>query len=144
MFFGNTAKIIEAIATVKADTKNHKEDIREMKEAFDKHIDKEDKQQIEYNTKIDKIHCKLQGFECPRDEKILKLERRIHDNTKQDQKRRVADLEAKAVEITDRADKDEKVAAEIASLKTSRKYQWLTSSGIYIILGVILKKIFTS
>ena len=33
-----TGKIIEALATIKADTNNHKDDLKEMKEAFWSHI----------------------------------------------------------------------------------------------------------
>lgn len=142
--FWNTAKIIEALATIKADTKNHKEDLKEMKDNFDKHVDKEDQQARQTQDKIGEIHGKISDWSCPHDEKILKLERRIHDSTKQDQKRRINDMETKTQDIKDRAAKDEEIAKEISSLKSTRKYNYASISGIYIILGIILKKIFTS
>jgi hypothetical protein len=97
---------------------------------------------------MEAIKCSLQNFDCPHNDKILKLERRFHDSQKVHDNRRATDREdrakEKALEVKERATKDEEIAKSISSLKTSRKYQWLTSSGIYIILGVILKKIFTS
>jgi hypothetical protein len=145
--FWNSGKIIEALATIKANTANHKDDLKEFKENFDKHIDKEEKEEIQTNKKIDQIHSKLQNFECPHNVKIEKIERRLHDSQKIHENRRITDIEErakeKAIETKERAEKDKKVAEEIASLKTTRKYNYLSASGIYIILGVILKKLFT-
>lgn len=144
--FGN-AKIIEALATIKADTKNHNGELKEFKNAFNKHLEKEEKRSAETDEKMEAIKCSLQNFDCPHNDKILKLERRFHDSQKIHDNRRATDREdrakEKALEVKERATKDEETAKEISSLKTSRKYQWLTSSGIYIILGVILKKVFT-
>lgn len=146
--FWKTTKILEALATIKEATANHKEDLQEWKETFNKHIEKEERETIESNKKMEDIKCNLQNFDCPHNDKILKLERRFHDSQKIHESRRATDREErakeKALEVKERATKDEGIAKEMSSLKTSRKYQWLTSSGIYIILGVILKKVFTS
>ncbi len=143
----NTSKILEALATIKADTANHKEDLQEFKDAFGKHIEKENREAIETSKKMDAIKGNLQSLECPFEEKILKLERRFYDTQKVHESRRATDREDRAkesaIEAKARSEKDEEIAKEISSLKTARKYQWLTASGIYIILGVILKKIFT-
>lgn len=146
--WNGTAKIIEAIATVKADTKNYKEDIKDLKDTFEKHIDREDKQSQACHVKIEAIHLKLEKFVCPHHEDMKKIERRVHDNQKVAESRRITDIEerskAKALEVKARADKDEDIAKKISSLQTSKKYAWMTQSGIYIVLCVILKKIFTS
>ncbi len=140
--FGSS-KIIEALATIKADTKNHNGELKELKETFNKHIDKEEKQQDENSERMDKIHGNLEKFKCPHDEKIMNLERRIHDNGKRDQRRRESDLETREQDIKDRAKKDEKIAEQISSLKSARKYNYASFSGVYIVMGVILKKIFS-
>ena len=142
--FWNMTKIFESLATITANTANHKDDLKEFKENFDKHINKEEKEKIASNKKIDQIHCKLQNFECPHDERLLTLEERFLKMQKDKSKELVAEAQQKAEDIKERAEVDKGVAKEISSLKTSRKYQWLTSSGIYILIGVILKKIFTS
>lgn len=146
--FWKTTEILEALATIKADTKNHNGELKEFKDAFNKHLEKEEKESAETNEKMEAIKCKLQNFECPHNAKIEKIERRFFDSQKVHENRRTTDIEdrakEKALEVKERSEKDEDIAKEISSLKTSRKYQWLTSSGVYVILGVILKKIFTS
>ncbi len=145
--FGS-AKIIEALATIKADTKNHNGELKEFKDAFNKHLEKEEKRSAETDEKMEAIKCSLQNFDCPHNDKILKLERRFHDSQKVHDNRRATDREDRAKEkiadIKERALIDKGIAKEISSLKTSRKYQWLTTSGLYAILALILKKIFTS
>jgi arginine utilization protein RocB len=142
--FWNMTKIFESLATITANTANHKEDLQEFKDNFDKHIDKEEKETISTNKKIDQIHCKLTNFECPHDERLLTLEEKYLKMQKDKGKELIAEAEKKAVDIKERALVDQGIAKEISSLKTSKKYQWLTSSGIYIVLVVILKKIFTT
>lgn len=138
-----TAQIIEALATIKANTANHKEDLQEFKDKFDKHIEKEEKETVESNKKMEDIKCSIQNFECPHNVKIEKIERRFFDSQKQNEGRRLLDAQHKTEEIINRAAIDKKVAEEISSLKTTRKYNILSASGIYAILAVILKKIFT-
>lgn len=144
----NTTKILETLATIKEATANHKEDLNEFKDNFNKHVEKEERETVESSKKMDAIRINIEKIECPYHDKILKLERRFHDSQKIGEGRRVTDMEervkAKVIEVKERATKDENIAKAISSLKTSRKYQWATSSGIYIILGIILKKIFTS
>jgi hypothetical protein len=145
--FGS-AKIIEALATIKADTKNHNGELKEFKDTFNRHIAKEEAEAGEINKKFEALQRCLSDKECPNFGDFKKIERRFYDSQKVHDNRRISDKEEaakeKALEVKERAVKDEAVATAISSLKTSRKYQWLTSSGIYIILGVILKKVFTS
>ena len=56
--FGNE-RIIEALATIKADTNNHKSNLNDLKVTFDKHIEKEENQQIENRNKMNEIHVKV-------------------------------------------------------------------------------------
>ena len=142
-----TGKIIEALATIKADTKNHNGELKEFKETFNRHIEKEEKETLATNKKFDALQKCLSDKECPNFGDFKKIERRFYDSQKVHENRRITDIaeraKEKALEVKERAVKDEDIAKEISSLKTSRKYQWLTSSGIYIILVVILKKVFT-
>lgn len=147
-------KIIESLATVTANTENHNGELREFKETFKNHIEKEEREAIATNKKIDALQSCLASKECPNYGDFKKIERRFHDQKKVSENRRTTDLEDRArekaesikektLELKERAKKDEDIAKEISSLKTSRKYQWLTSSGIYVVLAVILKKIFS-
>lgn len=148
-------KIIASLATIKADTANHQEKLKDFKDVFDKHIDKEEKEAIETKKEIQLIKDCVTNFTCPNHADIKKIERRFFDGQKVSENRRTTDIEErakekvveakeKAIEVKARTDKDEEIIKSISSLKTSRKYQWLTQSGIYIVLAVILKKIFTS
>jgi hypothetical protein len=146
--FWNTTKIFEALATITANTKNHNAELQEFKGTFQRHIEKEDKEAGEINKKFEALQKCLSDKECPNFGDFKKIERRFYDSQKVHENRRISDKEIaakeKTLEVKERATKDEAIATAISSLKTSRKYQWLTSSGIYIILGVILKKVFTS
>ncbi len=149
-----TRKIIEAIATVKADTKNHKEDLKDMKDVFDKHVEKEEGQAKETQEKIDEIHCKVLNMECPHDDRIGKLEDRYVDIQKKKAKELIADAllkaqeikdeaEIKATEIKERAKVDKKVGEDIASLQSRSKYNLISMAGLWTTMGIILKKLFT-
>lgn len=139
-----TGKIIEALATIKADTANHKDDLKDLKKAFDKHIEKEDKQQIENRDKIGKIHHKVSNMDCPHDDRIQKIEDRYVKIQKDRAKELIADAEKKAEEIKDRAEIDKGVAEDISSLKTRSKYNLLSMAGLWSVLGIALKKLFMS
>lgn len=58
MFFRND-KIIETLATIKANTSNHKDDLKELKNTFDRHVEKEENQQVENRNKMNEIHAKV-------------------------------------------------------------------------------------
>ncbi len=148
-----TGKIIEALATIKADTANHKDDLKDMKETFEKHVEKEDKQQIENRNKIEEIHCKVSNMDCPHDDRIQKIEDRYVKIQKDKAKELIADAEQKADEIKeqakikadeikDRAEIDKGVAKDISSLQTRSKYNLLSMAGLWSVLGFALKKIF--
>jgi hypothetical protein len=145
--FWNTTKIFEALATITANTKNHNAELQEFKGTFQRHIEKEDKETEATNKKFEALQKCLSDKECPNYGDFKKIERRFYDSQKVHENRRISDKDdlakEKALEVKERAIKDEDIAKEISSLKTARKYMWLTSSGIYIILGVILKKVFT-
>jgi hypothetical protein len=147
MAWKTTIKIIEALATIKTDTANHKDDLNEFKNNFDRHIEKEERETIAANTKIDLIQKCLSAFKCPNYEDIKTIERRFHDMQKVHERRRVLDVEErakeKAIEAKARAEKDEEIAKALSSLKTTRKYNYMSSSGLYVVVGVILKKLFT-
>ena len=149
-----TGKIIEAIATVKADTANHKEDLKDMKETFDKHVVKEDRESKEQQEKIDDIHMKVSKMKCPHDDRIQKLEDRYVEIQKKKAKELIADAqlkateikeaaEIKATEIKERATADKKVGEDIASLQSRSKYNLLSMAGLWTVMGVLLKKMFT-
>jgi hypothetical protein len=145
--FWKTTKIFEALATITANTKNHNAELQEFKGTFQRHIEKEDKETEATNKKFEALQKCLSDKECPNYGDFKKIERRFYDSQKVHENRRISDKDdlakEKALEVKERAIKDEDIAKEISSLKTARKYMWLTSSGIYIILGVILKKVFT-
>ncbi len=149
-----TGKIIEAIATVKADTANHKDDLKEMKETFDKHVEKEELQTKATQDKIDEIHCKVSNMECPHDDRIQRLEDRYVRIQKNKARELITDAEQKAVEIKEqaeirateikeRATVDKKFGEDIASLQSRSKYNLLSMAGLWTTMGVILKKLFT-
>lgn len=142
--FWNSAKIIETLATVKANTENHNGELKEFKETFDKHIQKEDRETEETNKKIDAIHCKLLNFICPHDERIEKLEERYFTNQKAKAKRLIAEAEQRAEEIKERAEIDKGFVKEISGLQSRSKYNLLCLGALWTTLGIILKKIFTS
>ncbi len=149
-----TGKIIEAIATVKADTANHKDDLKEMKEVFDKHVEKEETQTKETQEKIEEIHCKVSDLNCPHDDRIQKLEERYVLLQKNKAKELIADAKQKAVEIKEqaeirateikeRATVDKKFGEDIASLQSRSKYNLISMAGLWTTMGIILKKLFT-
>jgi hypothetical protein len=144
--FGS-AKIIEALATIKADTKNHNGELKEFKETFNKHIEKEEAETVSTNKKFEDLQKCLADRNCPNFGDFKKIERRFYDSQKVSDNRRITDKEdaakEKALEAKERSIKDEAIAKQISSLQTARKYTWLTQSGIYILLGVILKKVFS-
>lgn len=144
--FGS-GKIIAALATITADTKNLNAELQEFKGNMNKHIEKEEKLTIETGKRFDALQKCLSDKECPNFGDFKKIERRFYDSQKVHENRRISDKDTlakeKALEVKERAIKDEEIATAISSLKTSRKYQWLTTSGIYIVLGVILKKVFS-
>ena len=114
----STASIMESLASIKANTANHKEGLDEIKNDFEKHVEKD------HND-------------------IKRIERRIFDSEKLNEGRRRVDQEEREKYFRDRAKKDQKVAEDIASLQSTRKYNYLTASGIYIILAAVLKKLFS-
>lgn len=142
--FWNSAKIIEALATVKANTENHNGELKEFKETFGKHIEKEERETGATNKKIDQIHCKLQNFECPHDERIEKLEEKYFISQKTKARQLIAEAEQKAEEIKERAEIDKGFVKDISSLQSKSKYNLLSIGAIWTTLGIILKKIFTS
>lgn len=111
--FLNSGKIIEALATIKADTANHKDDLKNMKKTFDKHIEKEEIRQVGNHSKMEAIYKEL-----------------------------IAAAERKADEIKDRAEIDKDVAKDISSLQTRSKYNLLSMAGLWSVMGIILKKLF--
>ncbi len=148
-----TGKIIEALATIKADTANHKDDLKEMKETFDKHIEKEELQVIENREKINEIHGKISNLNCPHDDRIAKLEERYVKIQKEKAKELIADAEKKAEEIKEganikaeeikaRAKIDKGVAKDISSLQARSKYNLFSMAGLWSVMGVALKKLF--
>lgn len=110
MFF-NSSKIIETLATIKANTSNHKDDLKEFKETFNKHIEKEE---IRY--------VKLQ---------------------KEKERELIAVAENKADEIKERATADKKFGEDIASLQSRSKYNLLSMAGLWTVMAVMLKKLFS-
>jgi len=139
----STASIMESLATITANTANHKEGLDEIKGDFEKHVEKEGRVAGEVATKIESIEKTISDFKCPNHENIEKIERRMLDSEKLNEGRRQADREIKKKEVQERADKDQKVAEAIASLRATRKYNYITASGIYIILAAVLKKLFS-
>lgn len=138
------SKIIAELATIKANTANHKEDLQEMKETFDKHNEKQEQQSADFDEKVEKIHCKLLNFQCPHDDRLFKLEEKYVKIQKDRAKELVANAEKKAEDIKGRAEVDKGVAEDIASLKSRSKYNLVSMMGLWTTLGIILKKIFTS
>ncbi len=105
--------VIEALATIKADTTNHNGELQEFKRTFIVHVEKEEGQQEKTDNIINEIKGELQTLGCPYSERIETLE------------------ESDKINLVD-----------ISSLKTARKYNYLSIGGLYTISGVILKKIF--
>ena len=98
--FGN-GKIIETLATIKANTSNHKDILNDLKDTFNKHVEKEEKQQVENRNKMNEIHAKVSKI-------------------------------------------DKCFAKDISSLQTRSKYNLLSMAGLWSVIAVTLKKIFTS
>jgi hypothetical protein len=140
--FGS-GKILVALATIKADTKNHNGELQEFKKVFEKHVDKEEKLSTKTDEKIDAVHCAVKNFECPHNERIDNVEQRAIDHNKKDERRRTADADKKVEEIKERAKKDLEVAEHISSLKAARKYSYLSMTGLWAVAAVVLKKVFT-
>ncbi|MCP4989379.1 MAG: hypothetical protein GY928_25970 [Colwellia sp.] len=139
----STASIMESLASIKANTANHKEGLDEIKDDFEKHVEKEEQQSKEFTHKIESVKKSIINFQCPDHDAILKIERRLVEVERRNEGRRQVDREAKEREVLERAEKDQKIAEDIASLKSTRKYNYLTASGIYIILAAVLKKLFS-
>lgn len=139
--------LIKAVATVKANTENHNGELKEFKDTFNKHIEKEEAETVSTNKKFEDLQKCLAERNCPNFGDFKKIERRFYDSQKVSDNRRVTDKEdlakEKALEVKERAKKDEDIAKQISSLQTSKKYAWATTSGIYILIGVILKKVFS-
>jgi hypothetical protein len=78
-FFSN-AKIIESLSTIKADTHNHKSELKEFKDEFKSHIIDEKKQTKEFYSKIDNIQQTISAaIVCPFTDTIEKNETKIHN-----------------------------------------------------------------
>jgi hypothetical protein len=142
--FWNSAKIIAALATVTANTENHNGELKEFKETFGKHVEKEEGQTKEFYDKIDEIHCTVKNFKCPHDDRLDRLEEKYVIIQKDRAKQLVIDAEKKAEEIKYRAEADKVVAENIASLKSRSKYNLLSMTGLWSVSVVVLKKIFSS
>ncbi len=151
--FWNSEKIIDALATIKANTANHKDDLKDMKTAFDNHIEKEEIRQDETEIKIAEIHHKVSNMECPHDDRIQKIEDRYVKIQKDKAKELIADAEKKAEEIKEEANIkaeetktrvkiDKSVAKDISCLQARSKYHLLSMAGLWSVLGVALKKLF--
>lgn len=140
--FWNSVKIIEVLATIKADTVNYKDDLKDLKNTFGKHIEKEETRQVENRDKMEEIHRKVSDMNCPHDDRIAKLEDRYVKLQKEKAKELIADAEKKAIEIKERAGADKIIAEDISSLKTRSKYNLLSMAGLWSIMGVMLKKLF--
>jgi len=142
--FDSNSKIIEALATIKANTKNHQDELQELKCHFDKHVDKEELQVLAINNKFDEICKKIVELKCPLNPRMEKLENDYIRSHNTRAKELIFEAEQKAIQIRERVVIDKEVAEELASLRTSKKYTYIIMAGTYTVLAIILKKIFMS
>ena len=117
--------LIKALATVKANTENHNGELKEFKETFKEHKLVDAKDTLYMKKKIETLQCTLANLECPHDKRMGDLEKQL------DKK------------ILDDAEADKATAKSIGSLEAGRKYQYLSIGGVYTLMGIVLKKIYS-
>jgi hypothetical protein len=117
--------LIKAVATVKANTENHNGELKEFKEDFKAHKEAEAKDTLYMKKKIQTLQLTIATIDCPHTKAMEELE------AQHDQK------------ILDDADSNKLIEGRISSLEANKKYNLISVAGIYTLLGIILKKIYT-
>lgn len=117
--------LIEALATVKANTENHNGELKEFKDDFKLYKKNGDAETLYMKKKIETLQLTVANIDCPHTKAMEDLEKQY------DQK------------ILDDAEADKLIEGRIASLEGNKKYNLISVGGIYTLLGIILKKIYT-
>ena len=117
--------LIKAVATVKANTENHNGELKEFKEDFKLYKKTGATETLYMKKKIETLQLTIANIDCPHTKAMEDLEKQY------DQK------------IIDDAEADKLIEGRISSLESNKKYNLLSVGGIYTLLGIILKKIYT-
>lgn len=117
--------LIKAVATVKANTENHNGELKEFKEDYKTHKESEARDTLYLKKKISTIQLSIANIDCPHTKAMEDLEKQY------DQK------------ILDDAEADKLIEGRISSLESNKKYHLISIGGVYTLLGIILKKIYT-